>query len=155
MVLEPQHFSWVVDDVLAAMARPFDLEPALDFLQDQGIDVVVTLLDEPLDEALVRGRGMEYYHIAVADFTAPTQDQIELFVEIVEAAREAGKRVVAHCHAGMGRTGTMLAAYLAHLGYDAWAAIDEVRRLRPGSIETPEQEDAVVAFSSRVRARRW
>ncbi|NXT20028.1 DUS23 phosphatase, partial [Syrrhaptes paradoxus] len=48
---------------------------------------------------------------------------------------------------GHGRTGTMLACYLAKArkmsGDDA---IREIRRLRPGSIETREQEQAVIRF---------
>ncbi|NXU58706.1 DUS23 phosphatase, partial [Turnix velox] len=48
---------------------------------------------------------------------------------------------------GHGRTGTMLACYLAKekklSGHDA---IREIRRLRPGSIETREQEEAVIRF---------
>lgn len=46
----------------------------------------------------------------------------------------------------------MLACYLAQarqLSGDE--AIREIRRLRPGSIETPEQERAVMAFCRRLR----
>lgn len=57
-----------------------------------------------------------------------------------------------HCMLGHGRTGTMLACYLAKAqkmnGSDA---IWEIRRLRPGSIETREQEQAVIQFCQRVR----
>ncbi|NXC51886.1 DUS23 phosphatase, partial [Aleadryas rufinucha] len=48
---------------------------------------------------------------------------------------------------GHGRTGTLLACYLCkerHL--DGSDAIREIRRLRPGSIETAEQEQAVIRF---------
>ncbi|NWY34460.1 DUS23 phosphatase, partial [Pheucticus melanocephalus] len=48
---------------------------------------------------------------------------------------------------GHGRTGTLLACYLCkeqHLA--AGDAIREIRRLRPGSIETSEQEQAVLRF---------
>ncbi|NXM89815.1 DUS23 phosphatase, partial [Oenanthe oenanthe] len=48
---------------------------------------------------------------------------------------------------GHGRTGTLLACYLCqerHLG--AADAIREIRRLRPGSIETAGQEQAVISF---------
>jgi atypical dual specificity phosphatase len=40
----------------------------------------------------------------------------------------------------------MLAAYLVSQGRDALDAIAEVRSRRPGSIETEEQEDAVIAY---------
>ncbi|NXS13747.1 DUS23 phosphatase, partial [Neodrepanis coruscans] len=48
---------------------------------------------------------------------------------------------------GHGRTGTLLACYLCKvLDLDGGDAIREIRRLRPGSIETLEQEQAVIQF---------
>ncbi|NXE30961.1 DUS23 phosphatase, partial [Ardeotis kori] len=48
---------------------------------------------------------------------------------------------------GHGRTGTMLACYLAKAReMSGGDAIREIRRLRPGSIETQEQEQAVMRF---------
>ncbi|NXC50647.1 DUS23 phosphatase, partial [Penelope pileata] len=48
---------------------------------------------------------------------------------------------------GHGRTGTLLACYLVRTRQLSGAdAIREIRRLRPGSIETREQEQAVVEF---------
>ena len=61
--------------------------------------------------------------------------------------------VAVHCLAGRGRTGTVLAAYFVHRGLSAREAIQKVRDLRPGSIEVPEQEDAIRAFERSRRAR--
>ncbi|NXG26690.1 DUS23 phosphatase, partial [Grallaria varia] len=53
---------------------------------------------------------------------------------------------------GHGRTGTLLGCYLAKVGNLSGAdAIREIRRLRPGSIETPEQEEAVLRFCQSLR----
>ena len=53
---------------------------------------------------------------------------------------------------GHGRTGTMLACYLVKTrGMSGADAILETRRLRPGSIETAEQERAVVQFYQRTK----
>lgn len=57
-----------------------------------------------------------------------------------------------HCALGFGRTGTMLACYLVkEQGLAAGDAIAEIRRLRPGSIETYEQEKAVFQFYQRTK----
>lgn len=57
-----------------------------------------------------------------------------------------------HCALGFGRTGTMLACYLVkERGLAAGDAIAEIRRLRPGSIETYEQEKAVFQFYQRTK----
>lgn len=53
---------------------------------------------------------------------------------------------------GHGRTGTMLACYLVKMRkISGIEAINEIRRLRRGSIETQEQEKAVVQFYQRTK----
>lgn len=60
--------------------------------------------------------------------------------------------VAVHCMHGHGRTGTMLACYLVKTqkisGIDA---IKRIRELRHGSIETHDQEKAVVQFYQRTK----
>jgi atypical dual specificity phosphatase len=57
--------------------------------------------------------------------------------------------VAVHCGAGLGRTGTVLAAYLVAGGEEARAALARVRELRPGSVETADQERAIEAYARR------
>lgn len=60
--------------------------------------------------------------------------------------------VAVHCMLGYGRTGTLLACYLCKERHLAGGdAIREIRRLRPGSIETLEQEQAVIRFCQCLR----
>ena len=51
-----------------------------------------------------------------------------------------------HCSAGLGRTGTMLASYLVQRGSNTAEALAQVRKRRPGSIETADQELAVCDY---------
>ena len=55
--------------------------------------------------------------------------------------------------AGLGRTGVVLAGYYVAKGMTASNAIAKVRKIRPGSVETDEQAEAIADFARRRRAR--
>jgi atypical dual specificity phosphatase len=88
----------------------------------------------------------------VADFTSPSPEQLQAGVKAMREAIDAGERVAVHCGGGLGRTGTLMACYLVARGASADAAIAHVRRMRPGSIETREQEQAVRDYSGPTKA---
>ena len=142
-------FSWIVPGELAVMPlpgrdRPLDQDAA--FLEQEGIRVLVSLTETPTDAEVLTSRSIAQEHISVQDYQAPTLEQMIEFVAVVEDSVAVGKPVGVHCTAGLGRSGTMAAVYLVSEGASANDAIATVRRLRPGSIETSAQEDAVRAF---------
>ncbi|XP_033927104.1 dual specificity protein phosphatase 23 isoform X2 [Melopsittacus undulatus] len=142
---EPPNFSWVSMGRLAALAMP--RAPAhYEFLVHQGVRHLVSLTErDPPHHGTCT--GIRLHRIRVPDFTAPTPAQIRSFLRLVDVANARGEAVAVHCMLGHGRTGTMLACYLAkEQGLDGAGAIREIRRLRPGSIETREQEEAVIRF---------
>ncbi|PNF35142.1 hypothetical protein B7P43_G09271 [Cryptotermes secundus] len=54
---------------------------------------------------------------------------------------------------GLGRTGVMAACFLVHFyGQSPEQAITNVRLLRPGSVETYEQEKAVFRYHDYLRS---
>ena len=150
---QPDSFTWVIPGELAAMARPENPRTVLEFFKDEGIEAIITLMERPLNKALIEEFDFEYHHIPISDFSAPTADQISQFVEAVEGARRSGKKVVVHCLAGQGRTGTMLACYRVSQGISADEAISEIRTLRPGSVETYAQERAVHQYARDLRMK--
>lgn len=147
-----QHeFSWVIENQLAGMPRPgtdSDIEHDVAFLERKQIDLLVSLTDDVPGASLLADHGIEAIHIPVRDFQPPTLQQILRFVDATSSTLANGGRVGVHCTAGMGRTGTMLATYLVALGSTAEEAIARVRELRPGSIETTEQEEAIRAYEA-------
>jgi atypical dual specificity phosphatase len=148
------NLTWIVPDVLAAMGRPYDLRKAVELFKDAGIGVVISLTESALNTDILAEFDIEYHHIPVDDFRAPDAAQIERFVSVVAVARQVGRRTLVHCFAGRGRSGTMAACYLVSLGRTPEEALAEVRSLRPGAIETEEQESAVRDYAKRLQRKR-
>jgi atypical dual specificity phosphatase len=141
----PYFFSWIDEPLLAACAEPGGQEQ-LAWLREQGVDILITLTEEPLPRTWVDAAGLMSVHVPIADMDVPATDQLEQVMGVIDKAKAGGMGVAVHCLAGRGRTGTVLAAYFVHRGLSAREAIQKVRDLRPGSIEVPEQEDAIRAF---------
>ena len=142
---------------LAVMSRPGlygGLEEDLVFLRRQGVGAIVSLTDTPLPAEAVRRGEFECLHEPVVDFTAPSPEQLERILDfIARQAEGAGRVVLVHCGAGLGRSGTVAAAYLVRCGWDPRQAIARIRELRPYSIETHEQEQAVIDYAERLRGQ--
>lgn len=152
-----QGFSWIVQRELAAMPLPGrdrPLEQDVAYLDQEGIRVLVSLTEDPPDGTVLEFRGIDQEHIPVQDFNPPTLEQMIEFVAVVEKSVAADMPVGVHCTAGLGRSGTMAAAYLVAEGASATEAIATVRQLRPGSIETTTQEEAVRRFEEHLAADR-
>lgn len=152
----PGNFSYVIPGRLAGCAQPgrfSDLRSDLSGLDRQGIGAIVSLTERPLDASVLRDFGFRTLHLPIADFTPPTRGQVDDFVDFVDKCLDDGVAVVAHCGAGIGRTGTMLACYLVSRGAGPDEAIASVRASRPGSVETPEQERSVGDYHKSVKSR--
>lgn len=139
-------FSWVRDGKLAGMPRPggrTDLRSDLAFLHREGLQVLFSLTENSMSSDVAQMYGMQLIHVPVKDFTAPSQHQLLDFIKVTENAMDEGKAVGVHCQGGQGRTGTFLAAWFIHEGMSADEALDEIRKLRPGSVETASQEKSL------------
>ncbi|MGH7142764.1 MAG: dual specificity protein phosphatase family protein [Planctomycetota bacterium] len=141
---KPLNFSFVIPQKLAGMAHPerySDLDAQLDYLQAHGIGALLSVCMQGLDSHRLEARHMVYLHEPLADFAAPSLPRLSQLVNWVDQQVAAGQGVVVHCGAGFGRTGTVLTAYLLlKEDLSAYRAIAEVRKIRPGSVESLEQE---------------
>ena len=147
------NFSYLIPGVLAGSSMPRGRQD-LERLVDEGIEVLVTAMEESLNEDLVKDVGLEYHYYPVPPYGTPTLQQINDFVELVNTNRVKNRPVVIHCYMGWGRTGTLLAAYLISGGMNADEAINEVREKRSGSIETRGQEQILHRYAQEFAARR-
>src|SRR5271165_6391856 len=104
---EPPGFSWVEKPLLAAMAKPEDLSE-LRWLRKQGIQVLLSLTEEPLRRDWINEAGLMLVHVPVIDMEAPTQDELERCMSAIARAHQGQLGVGVHCRAGLGRTGAVL-----------------------------------------------
>ncbi|MCI0704645.1 MAG: dual specificity protein phosphatase family protein [Planctomycetia bacterium] len=147
--MPPPGFSWVDSPRLAALAYPHSADD-LRWLRAHGIDVLLSLTESPLPRQWVNEAGMLAVSVPVPDMEAPTERQFDLILSTIRRANASGLGVAIHCAAGLGRTGTVLAAYFVARGLEPREAVAKVRELRPGSIETTEQERAIEYYARRV-----
>ena len=96
-------------------------------LKRDGWTVIVSFECDRLDPAEVRAAGIEHRLICVEDFTAPTIDQLYEFNAFVDQKLKEGAKVLTHCYAGRGRTGTFLASRLVWRGVSVEEAVRQVR----------------------------
>ncbi|MCX7717312.1 MAG: dual specificity protein phosphatase 23 [Candidatus Sumerlaeaceae bacterium] len=152
--MKPPNYSFLIDGVLAGSGHPQrcgNLSRVLAALAADGIGAIVSLDETGLSRAHLHEHGLRHLHLPVIDFSIPTLEQVRQFVQFVREQRARNSAVLVHCGAGIGRTGTMLACYLVAEGADPAEAIQTVRARRPGSIETPEQEQFVHDFAAECR----
>lgn len=146
----PHGFSWIEKPMLAALARPGSVED-LHWLRQQGVQVLISLTEDPPRREWVNEAGMLVFHEPLEDMEPPTQEQLDRCVSAVRKALKGELGVAVHCGAGLGRTGVVLASYMVTTGMSASSAIAKIRRLRPHSIETDEQAESVEWFARRQR----
>ena len=131
---------WVTERIGGcSLICPEDIES----LEEAGVSAIVGLVEEDeyyecwdegvegLLEALY-SRGIEFYYIPTPDFAAPDVEEACRVFRRVEEVEKRGGRIVFHCYAGLGRTGTMIAAYLvAVYGMGLEKALEAVKKACP------------------------
>ena len=128
-----------------------DLGIDLDAVKGWGADTVLSLIEDHEFEMLgvpelgeaVMACGIEWFHFPIRDLDTPTDEAMGTWAAIsaqLHATLERGGRVLVHCRGGLGRAGTIAALLLIERGWSAPQAISDVRAVRPGAIETEEQE---------------
>lgn len=148
---------------MAVMRRPGSLSADLKVIAAWKPHLVLSLMEE--DELAYVGApvrllaeewaalGTDWLHLPIPNLQPPDERFEKAWVDLwprLDKEFQQGGRVFIHCYAGLGRTGTVASLILMQYGMNARDAIRTVRAVRPGSIETPEQEH-YLSMSKRPR----
>ena len=133
-----------------------DLDDEMSAWRAAGVDLVVSLLEtsEALElelvaqEASCAKNGISFRRFSIPDRGIPDRrDNFISFIALLAKEVEAGKSLVIHCRAGIGRTGLVACCLLQSLGIkteQAWMRLSEARGV---SIpDTAEQRMYAEAF---------
>lgn len=103
----------------------------LDALRAQGITAILNLCAEFCDLHEIQAKeGFEVYYLPIADEKAPPLPELEKALSWLDEAIYLGKKVFIHCRHGIGRTGTVLNAYLLRRGLGHRLAAKTLSKLR-------------------------
>ncbi|MGU3287649.1 cyclin-dependent kinase inhibitor 3 family protein [Methylobacterium mesophilicum] len=141
----------------SVFGAPWDRELTADVeaIRAWGASSVLTLIEahefdllsvKGLPEA-VREAGLVWHHAPIPDVSVPGSAFKAAWRSIGPRISEQlsnGQSVVVHCRGGLGRAGMVAAMLLVTMGEDPKRAIERVRAVRPGAIETPAQEAYVL-----------
>lgn len=153
----PRGLHWVKRGALAGLPRPgllVDAEEDVAGLFSLGIGALVSLEEtRTVPDELLSRYHIESIWFPITDMAAPTIAAADALCDAIGTRIGKSVPVAVHCRAGLGRTGTVLAAYLIAEGQSALDALEAVRCVQPRFVQSDEQIKFLSDFERHRRAR--
>lgn len=113
-------------------------EQYVPLFKDLNVTCIVRFNEKMYDRRVFLNHGIRHVDLFYEDGGNPTDAILNAFLQVCEQEKGA---IAVHCKAGLGRTGTNIAAYMIkHYGYTAKEAIAWSRLCRPGCVVGPQQQ---------------
>jgi Dual specificity phosphatase, catalytic domain len=136
------HFGWVTPAILLGGQPIRRVWPSL---LKQGITAVINLRYEYNYASDVAELPLNYLYLPTVDNTAPSLEHLIDGVRFITQHIARGEKIYIHCWEGLGRSPTLVAAYLVSNGMttdEAWATIRNVRPfIRPTGSQKARLEE--------------
>jgi len=118
-------------------------------LVEEGIEADISLEGERVDAPF----GVRFYlWLPVIDHTAPTPEQLEVGITMLETLVRLKKKVYVHCKNGHGRAPTLVAAYLIKQGKTVEEAEQLLKTKRSAVHIRDVQKEALQSFQQFLTA---
>ncbi len=126
--------SWVTERI-AVGGAPLSYEE-LDRIKAAGIDAILNLCAEYCDLHEIESKqGFEVHYLPIHDEKTPDIEELDRAMAWMDDIISRNKKVMIHCRLGIGRTGTVLYAYLSSRGLKSEMEQTALQNLRcrPGN----------------------
>ncbi len=139
---------WITADLAVGYApRSAD---DLHAVRSAGIGAIVNLCAECYDlHAAEADAGFAVHHLPVTDEDVPDMADLIAAIDWMASRIAVGSRVLVHCRYGIGRTGTVVLAYLLRSGHDI-AAARRMMQHTPSWPANRRQEDLIERFAADI-----
>ncbi|XP_072387292.1 dual specificity protein phosphatase CDC14C-like isoform X1 [Diabrotica undecimpunctata] len=141
--LQYGHMNWLLPRKFLAFIGPADNRTAhsphfyIKYFLNNDVKTIIRLNVASYNASAFTQVGIEHFDLIFPDGSTPSKEVLIKFLAITEAAPAA---IAVHCKAGLGRTGSLIGAYLIkHYQMTAREAIAWMRLCRPGSVIGQQQ----------------
>lgn len=145
--MEQYPLKWITDNLSVGYAPR--CEDHLQFIHRAGVKAIVNLCAECYDlHEVEKNSGFEVYHLPIADEEAPDINDLDEVIGWMSRQIKSGNPVLVHCRYGIGRTGTIVLAFLIYSGHDFKTA-QKMMRPTPSWPSTRPQKEIIDRYISK------
>lgn len=111
----------------------------VDYFVANDVRLVVRLNKELYNRETFTREGIKHVDMFFEDGSCPDLGIVRRFIVLAEEIIRQGGKIAVHCKAGLGRTGTLIGAYLIYkYHFTAQEVIAFMRLMRPGMVVGPQ-----------------
>lgn len=139
---------WITEEI--AVGRAPSSNAALNTIKGAGVEIILNLCAEcgNLHE-VERSAGFIVYWLPVSDASAPELDEVDYALEWLIRHIESGKKALVHCRHGVGRSGTIIAAYLLRKGLSL-EHVFEIMKRTPATPTSRDQRKLLFEYAKKL-----